>query len=114
VDHTKPLTLDQLTKIAQDRVRKGISANSAADAERKYQELVDPRNGNVAHTGCPAPSGSMTPGPTTSPSDGGSAEASGTHVPPASGSITATPAVPGTVSPSLSGASQSPSATPPC
>src|SRR5207237_509617 len=34
VDHTEAVTLDQLTKVAQDRVRKGISANSASDAEQ--------------------------------------------------------------------------------
>lgn len=51
--------LDNLTKVAQDRVKQGISADNAADAKRKLQELVDPVNGNLA---CPTP----TPTPSTS------------------------------------------------
>ncbi|HKT01410.1 MAG TPA: PP2C family serine/threonine-protein phosphatase [Rugosimonospora sp.] len=58
-----PVSLDNLTKVAQDRVKQGIQADSAAEAQRKLQELVDPANGNVV---CP----SMTPSSTTSPSAG--------------------------------------------
>jgi protein phosphatase len=80
VDHTEPVTLDQLTKVAQDRVRKGISASSAADAEQKYQELV---HGNMAN--CPpGPSGSASADTTGSPSPTGASTASATSAGPAS------------------------------
>src|SRR5947208_11869483 len=59
VDHTESVTLDQLTKVAQDRVRKGISASSASDAEQIYQDLIRPENGNLVHPSC-SPSPTMT------------------------------------------------------
>ena len=73
VDHTEAVTLDQLTKVAQDRVRKGISANSASDAEQIYLDLIKPENGNMVRPGCGAsasgsPSPSASPSPTASPS----------------------------------------------
>ncbi|MEN3308068.1 MAG: family protein phosphatase [Micromonosporaceae bacterium] len=54
---SSPVTLDDLTRVAQDRVKQGISANSAADAQRKLQELMDPANGNVV---CPSASTSAS------------------------------------------------------
>jgi PPM family protein phosphatase len=48
-----PVSLDNLTKVAQDRVKEGILADSAAEAKRKLQELVDPANGNLV---CPSSS----------------------------------------------------------
>jgi protein phosphatase len=104
LDHTESLTLDQLTNLAQDRVRKGISASSAADAEQKFNELIDPNNGNVKRCG-PSPTGS------------GSASPSGT---PSSAAVAATPSSSssrGSASPSAGSpsTSASPSPTPsPC
>src|SRR5262245_57642147 len=46
-----PVSLNNLTKVAQDRVKEGILADSAADAQRKLQDLVDPANGNLV---CPS------------------------------------------------------------
>ena len=97
LDHTESLTLDQLTNLAQDRVRKGISASSAEDAEQKYHELIDPVNGNVKHCG-PSPSHSMSPSPSGSASSSpAQAAATGT------GSPSAGPTVPTTASPTPSG-----------
>ncbi len=53
-----PVSLSDLTKVAQDRVKEGISADSAAEAQRKLRELVDPANGNLA---CPSSSASPSP-----------------------------------------------------
>ncbi len=115
VDHTESLTLDQLTKVAQDRVRKGISANSATDAEHKYQELIDPRNGNVAHNGCPtSPSTSATATESPSPPVHATASPSGTHSPVAGGSVSTTIAGASSLSPSATAPGPSTSATPPC
>ena len=60
------ITLDDLTKVAQDRVKQGISADSAADAQRKLQELMDPANGNVV---CPSSSASASAGASASASE---------------------------------------------
>jgi PPM family protein phosphatase len=99
LDHTESMTLDQLTKLAQDRVRKGISASSSTDAEQKYNELVNPANGNVAHC-LPGPSGSGSASATGSPS-AATASPSGSGSPSAgtSPSATGSPSVPGTPSP---------------
>ncbi len=77
VDHTESVTLDQLTKVAQDRVRKGISASSASDAEKIYLDLISPANGNMVHPSCsPSPSGE-SPSPSASSSPSGSPSTSG-------------------------------------
>jgi protein phosphatase len=60
VDHTEKTHLNDLTKVAQDRVKQGISASSLSDAEQKYHELINPANGNTVPTTCP-PSGSTAP-----------------------------------------------------
>jgi serine/threonine protein phosphatase PrpC len=89
-----PVTLDDLNKIAQDRVKQGISADSAADAQRKLRELMDPANGNIV---CPSPS--------TSGSVGAS-QSIVTTASPASpnpaGSVTRPPSLGGSQSPSPS------------
>ncbi|MBO0868408.1 MAG: serine/threonine-protein phosphatase [Micromonosporaceae bacterium] len=67
---TTPVRLDDLTKVAQDRVRQGsIQANTAADAQRKLDELLNPANGNLA---CPSPSLSPSASLSGSPSTSGS------------------------------------------
>jgi PPM family protein phosphatase len=110
VDHTEAVTLDQLTKVAQDRVRKGITANSASDAEQIYQELIKPENGNMVRSSCgPSPSTSMSPSTSASPTASATASASAsTHPADANptGSATGTSA-----SASSTG---SPSPTTPC
>ncbi len=109
VDHTESVTLDELTKVAQDRVRKGISATSESDAEQKYRELINPANGNMIHPTCPAsPSGSASttasPSPTTSATEPSTAS-------PTTPSLSAT-TVPGTTASPGGTASPSPSGSP--
>lgn len=48
---SSPVSLDNLNKVAQDRVKQGISADNVADAQRKLQDLVNPANGNLV---CPS------------------------------------------------------------
>jgi PPM family protein phosphatase len=67
LDHTESTRLTDLTKVAQDRVKQGISAGSLTEAERKYRELVDPVNGNVSKPSC-SPSSSPSASTSTSPS----------------------------------------------
>jgi protein phosphatase len=67
VDHTEKTHLNELTKIAQDRVKQGISASSLTDAEQKYHELINPVNGNTVPTSCP-PSAALSSAPPDSPS----------------------------------------------
>jgi protein phosphatase len=103
LDHKESLTLDQLTNLAQDRVRKGISASSAEDAEQKYRELIDPDNGNVKRCS-PTPSGSPSTSAGASPStavaastpSSGSTGSTGT-----SASSTGSPSATGSPSPTL-------------
>jgi len=72
-----PVRLDDLTKVAQDRVRQGsIQADTPTDAQRKLDELLNPANGNLA---CPSPSPSPSLSSSASPSPGGT---SGTKVSP--------------------------------
>jgi protein phosphatase len=107
LDHTESITLDQLTKVAQDQVRKGITASSAAEAEQKYQDLIRPENGNMVHASCsPRPSASGSASGTASPSPTGSPgnASSGKQIGPG-------PALTASPDPSHSG-SGSPSPTP--
>lgn len=104
-----PLSLNDLTKVAQERVRQGIQASSAAEAQRKLDELVDPANGNVV---CPSPS--------VSPSVSPSAEVStppGSPAHPSTSASASAPASPasgtdGTPSPSVSSSEQAGTAAP--
>src|SRR6266536_497455 len=65
VVHTEKTHLDDLTKVAQDRVKQGISASSLSDAEQKYRDLIDPVNGNTVQPTCTRSSSS--PGASSSP-----------------------------------------------
>jgi protein phosphatase len=58
-----------LTKVAQDKVKQGITADNEADARHKLADLINPANGNVV-LGCPSPSASVTasPSPSVTPS----------------------------------------------
>ncbi|GAA1609207.1 PP2C family protein-serine/threonine phosphatase [Catellatospora bangladeshensis] len=61
------VTLDDLTTVAQDKVRKGIQADSEADALARLQNLIqdDPSNHNLLPS-CP-PSADPSPSPSPSP-----------------------------------------------
>ncbi len=111
VDHTEAVTLDQLTKVAQDRVRKGISASSASDAEQIFRDLINPANGNmVAHPSCPP----STPGesPSTSSSPSPSLVSPGSPAVPASGSPTVNPTASDTGTTTSATGSPNPTTTP--
>jgi PPM family protein phosphatase len=96
VRKTSDTTLEELTSVAQDRVKQGIQAKSEPDAERQLAELTneDPANPNLKPTCPPSPSpsaGAVTTNPTqtatpaTTPSGTASASASGAPA------VTATP-----------------------
>jgi protein phosphatase len=69
VQEISPVTLQELTTVAQDQVRKGIAADSLADAQARLNELVrdDPANVNLLPR-CPTPPASPTPDPSLTPS----------------------------------------------
>jgi PPM family protein phosphatase len=129
VHATSDTQLNELTSIAQDRVKQGIPAKNEADAERKLAELTsdDPANTNMkpfcspspaigaASPSSPAPSvptvpgasaTATTPGPTPNPPVSGTAVPSNTG--PA-GSADTTATVQDSASPT-----PSPDATPTC
>ncbi len=110
VDHTEAVTLDQLTKVAQDRVRKGISANSASNAEQIYQDLIKPENGNMVRPSC-APSSSASSAPTTSPSPSTTPSPTGS---PSSNAAEINPTVPTSSTSSSASPTGSSSPTTPC
>ncbi len=70
VDHTEKTRLDELTKVAQDRVKQGMWASSLSDAEQKYRDLIDPANGNKVPSTCTPSSGSSSSGPAVNPASG--------------------------------------------
>lgn len=65
VQEVSAVRLDQLTSVAQEKVRQGIPAKDLADAQVRLNELVrdDPANVNLLPR-CPTP----TPSPTATPS----------------------------------------------
>ena len=69
VRQISPVTLQELTTVAQDQVRKGIAADSLADAQARLNELVrdDPANVNLLPR-CPTPEASPSPDPSLTPS----------------------------------------------
>jgi PPM family protein phosphatase len=96
---SSPVSLSDLTKVAQDRVKQGIQADSAGEAQRKLQELVDPANGNVV---CPSVPASASAAPSQSVISGSPAGL-GTS-PPAT--VVSGPSVPvGSAAPSTSASS---------
>jgi protein phosphatase len=99
VHETSGTRLDDLTVVAQDRVKQGIQADDEPDAQRRLAELTSdtPANPNLKPT-CPpttTPSSSASPAPTT---------------PPPATAATATP--PATSSPAGSGPATTPDAPP--
>ncbi|OLB75308.1 MAG: protein phosphatase [Actinobacteria bacterium 13_2_20CM_2_71_6] len=110
LDHTESVTLDQLTKVAQDRVKKGISASSVSDAEQIYHDLIKPENGNMVQPTC-------APGASGSSSASSMASSTASSVPPSvAGSPTPSPSVTSTAptpDPGVSGSAKpSPSISP--
>lgn len=84
VNETSPSRLDDLTVVAQERVREGIHADDRPDAQRMIAELTDdvPTNPNlkplcIAPTTAPAP----TSAPPVAPSAGASTRAGSSALP---------------------------------
>lgn len=71
VAETSPASLDDLTTVAQDRVKQGIHADSKTDAQRRLLELTseDASNPNLKPV-CAAPTESPSPSATATPSAG--------------------------------------------
>jgi PPM family protein phosphatase len=67
VQSTSATSLDELTSVAQERVKQGIQAESEADAQRRLAELTtdDPTNPNLKPA-CP-PTPTSVAGPTSTP-----------------------------------------------
>ncbi|HYN94895.1 MAG TPA: PP2C family serine/threonine-protein phosphatase [Pilimelia sp.] len=91
VHQTSDRRLDELTSVAQERVKQGIEADNETDAERTLQELLsaDPDNPNLKPRCPPSPSAGPTVRPTTPVSGVGSAGAT------PRGTVGPTPAVSG-------------------
>jgi serine/threonine protein phosphatase PrpC len=81
VNRTSDTRLNDLTTVAQDRVKQGIQADSQADAERRLNQLVvdEPSNPNLKPI-CPSagaiPASVASTAPSARPSSAGSAPAS--------------------------------------
>ncbi|HEY3008775.1 MAG TPA: protein phosphatase 2C domain-containing protein [Micromonosporaceae bacterium] len=92
VHKTSETTLDELTSVAQERIKQGIQAKSEVDAERQLAELTydDPANPNLKPT-CPPSAGPSAPASATPVAP--AATVSPTHTPPvgATGTPTVTP-----------------------
>jgi PPM family protein phosphatase len=119
VHETSDTQLNELTTIAQDRVKQGIPAKNEADAERKLAELTsdDPANTNMKPfcSAAPDPRASASSAAPSSTLNGATSAPSG----PTPTTQPASPTVPDTTSPAGSGGaatsvqdSATPSATP--
>jgi protein phosphatase len=79
VHHTSSTELDELTSVAQERVKQGIQAKNEADAQRRLDELTRDEPGNPnrkPYCQTPTPSaGATTPPATTSATPGATAGA---------------------------------------
>jgi serine/threonine protein phosphatase PrpC len=91
VHKTSGTTLDELTSVAQERVKQGIQAKSERDAERQLAELTDddPANPNLKPICPPSPDPAATASPTGFPST--TASPDGTPPVTAGAVATATP-----------------------
>jgi PPM family protein phosphatase len=91
VNETSPARLDDLTTVAQDRVKQGIQADSRTDAQRRLAELTSdqPSNPNLKPACTPTGAESSLP-PTTAPSTLPSTLPSTAGSPSATGRTTAT------------------------
>jgi protein phosphatase len=80
VQEVSAVSLEELTTVAQDQVRKGIAADSLADAQARLNELVrdDPANVNLLPR-CPTPTPTPTPTVEPTPAPGATPSASSTE-----------------------------------
>ncbi|MDQ7906978.1 protein phosphatase 2C domain-containing protein [Phytohabitans sp. ZYX-F-186] len=105
VHETSGMRLDDLTTVAQDRVKQGIQADDEPDAQRRLAELTSdsPTNPNLKPT-CP---------PTPTPSANASPAATGAPAAPTATATAAPTDAPGTPSPTTaSPAGSGPATTP--
>ncbi|AGL13562.1 protein phosphatase 2C domain-containing protein [Actinoplanes sp. N902-109] len=86
VDQTSTARLDDLTAVAQDRVKQGIHAESKSDAQARLQELTseEASNPNLKPLCAPSPSPAVVPSATPSTTKNGtpSATRNGRTAPP--------------------------------
>ncbi|MCO8277575.1 protein phosphatase 2C domain-containing protein [Actinoplanes sp. TRM 88003] len=117
VNETSPSRLDDLTVVAQERVKEGIHANDRPDAQRMIAELTDdvPTNPNLKPL-CivPTTEPAVTSAPPVTPSTGGSARPGNATGAPVNGSsVTAPPSsAPATSTPSAQVSETAPAADP--
>ncbi|MCA2212790.1 protein phosphatase 2C domain-containing protein [Jidongwangia harbinensis] len=69
INETSPARLDDLTSVAQDRVKQGIQADSRPDAQRRLAELTSdvPSNPNLKPICLPSGTPPSVPAPTVAP-----------------------------------------------
>jgi protein phosphatase len=84
VDFLSNTKIDELTPVAQEKVREGIPSASQADAREQLETLLDPNSKNVLPF-CP------TPSPTPQPATGPTASAAASSPPALSASPTVAP-----------------------
>jgi protein phosphatase len=98
VNETSPARLDDLTTVAQERVKQGIHADDRLDAVRRLAELTDdnPSNPNLkplCSAASTAPSGSPTATPTAPAANGSTAPSALANTPSAQATASAPPVV---------------------
>ena len=86
VNETSPARLDDLTSVAQDRVKQGIHAANQPDARRRLTELTsdEPSNPNlkpICSPSSPAPTVSQRVNPSGAPSAAGKTSSPGRNTP---------------------------------
>src|SRR5690606_40598596 len=67
VDYVSDTNLDELTPVAQERVKEGIGAETREEAEEQLRMLLDPGNKNLLPD-CPTPTPTASPPATASAS----------------------------------------------
>jgi protein phosphatase len=92
VDFLSSTSIDELTPVAQQKVREGISAASENEARDQLQKLLDPQNKNMKPI-CPTPTPTASPTPVVSV---GTPQPSGSGSPSPSPSIQLTTPAPTT------------------
>jgi serine/threonine protein phosphatase PrpC len=97
VDTLSSIKLDELTPVAQDKVKEGIPSENKEDARQKLQELLNPSSRNLKDP-CPTPTPTLSPtiAATASPSVTATTVGSPSPTPPVQ---TSAPAATPTTSP---------------
>jgi serine/threonine protein phosphatase PrpC len=67
VDTLSSIKLDELTPVAQDKVKEGIPSENKEDARQKLQELLNPSSRNLKDP-CPTPTPTLSPTIAATPS----------------------------------------------